>query len=360
MNEIITTAKTVTESVFWNFELIGNPAGGYIMALVAFLAFLVCFKILQKVILSRLEALALKTVTDVDDTLIEIVRSIRPPFYSFLAFYVGMQFLILGDKVSSLLNIFLLLWVVYQVIIASQIFIEYMVKRFLAKENDKSARGAVGVIKSIVKALLWIVGALIILPSFGVDVTSLVAGLGIGGIAIAFALQGILGDLFSSFAIFFDKPFEVGDFIKIGDRSGTVKKIGIKTTRLKSPDGDEIVISNQELTGAVLRNYKKMEERRNVLAIGVTYNTSTEKLRKILEILKRVITNAENIRFDRAHFKAFGDFAISFEAVYYVKSGSYIEHMDAQQVVNFAIKDEFDKEGIEMAFPTQTIYLEKG
>ena len=359
MNEIINTAKTVTESAFWKFEFIGNPTGGYILALVAFVAFLVIFRVLQKFILAKLEVLALKTATDVDDTIIEIVRSIKPPFYSFLAFYVGMQFLILGDKISSLLNTLLLLWVVYQVIIASQIFIEYIVGRFLAKEDDKSARGAVGVIKSIVKALLWIVGALIILPSFGVDVTSLIAGLGIGGIAIAFALQGILGDLFSSFAIFFDKPFEVGDFVKVGDKSGTVKKIGIKTTRLKSSDGDEIVISNQELTGTVLRNYKKMEERRNVLSLGVTYNTSTEKLREILVILKRVIDDAENIRFDRAHFKAFGDFAISFEAVYYVMSGSYFEHMDAQQVVNFGIKDEFDKASIEMAFPTQTIYLEK-
>ena len=187
----------------------------------------------------------------------------------------------------------------------------------------------------------------------------MIAGLGIGGIAIAFALQGILGDLFSSFAIFFDKPFEIGDFIKIGDKSGTVRKIGIKTTRLKSTDGDEIVISNQELTGAVLHNYKKTEERRNVLSLGVTYNTPTDKLKMIPVILKKVIDDAENIRFDRAHFKSFGDFALGFEAVYYVKSGNYTQHMDAQQIVNFAIKEGFDKEGIEIAFPTQTVYVEK-
>ena len=359
MNEIINNAVVVTESDFWKFDFLGNSIGSYISALFAFLVFLVLFKVLQKVILNKLEVIAMKTETDIDDTLINIVRSVRPPFYSFIAFYVGVQFLNLADKVSVTLNILLLLWVVYQIIIASQIFIEYIVARFFVDKDDKSAQGAMGVIKSIAKGLLWIIGALVVLPSFGVDVTSLIAGLGIGGIAIAFALQGILADLFSSFAIFFDKPFEVGDFIKLGDKSGTVKKIGIKTTRIKSTDGDEIVVSNQELTSAVLRNYKKMEERRISFSLGVTYNTPGIKLKKIPVMLKEVIDNTSKIRFDRAHFKTFGDFAQIFEVVYYVESSAYGEFMDAQQTVNFAIKEAFDKEGVEMAFPTQTLYMEK-
>jgi small-conductance mechanosensitive channel len=255
LTEILNNYQEITEAPWWQYQILGNTVGNFIIALCAFLVFLFVFRIFQFIILRRLSLLAEKTKTDIDDTLIKIVKSLKPPFYSFIAFYFAVKFLTLGDTLSKVLDSLLLIWVVYQVIIATQILIEYIfVKVF--KEEDKGTKGAFGVIKNVVRALLWMLGVLIILSNLGVNITSLIAGLGIGGIAVAFAFQNILEDLFSSFAILFDKPFKVGDFIVVGEHKGVVQKIGIKTTRLKSLQGEEIVISNKELTSARLQNFK--------------------------------------------------------------------------------------------------------
>lgn len=349
----------VTQAVWWNKEFFGNSTGEYIMAGGSFLLFLVLFKIFQVIILRRLSKLAEKTETDIDDTLIRIVKSLKPPFYSFVAFYGAAQFLSFGATAQKTLNILLLVWVVYQVIIATQILIEYIFTKLIQKNDDPSSRGAFSMAKNVLKMVLWVVGILMILSNLGIDVTALVAGLGIGGIAIAFAFQNILEDLFSSFAILFDKPFQIGDFVVIGDKKGTVRKIGIKTTRVTSSQGEEIVISNKELTSAQLQNYKKMEERRNTFLIGVTYETQTEKLKRIPTMIREIIDSIELARFDRAHFKSFDDSALTFETVYYVESPEYAVFMDIQQDINFRIRELFEQEGIDMAYPTQTIYLQK-
>jgi len=198
-----------------------------------------------------------------------------------------------------------------------------------------------------------------VLSNLGVNITSLVAGLGIGGLAIALALQSVLSDLFSSFSIYFDKPFQVGDYIIVGKHSGTVEKIGIKSTRIRASQGEEIVISNQELTSARVQNFKKLKERRNTTSIGVTYETSTDKLKKIPDIIKYIIEEEKNARFDRVYFTTFADSALVFDLVYYVKSDAYSVYLETQQNINFKIKEAFEKEGIDMAYPTQTIYLTK-
>ena len=197
------------------------------------------------------------------------------------------------------------------------------------------------------------------LSNLGINVTSLVAGLGVGGIAIAFALQNILNDLFSSFAIYFDKPFVVGDFIKIGEHAGTVEKVGIKTTRIRSTTGEELIISNRELTSARVQNFKRLNERRSIFTIGVVYETTAEKLRRIPSIIQTIIESQSLNRFDRVHFKTFGDFSLNFEVSYYVQTTDYKKFMDTQEIVNLKIVEAFEKEGISMAYPTQTIYLEK-
>lgn len=359
MQEILHSITNVTESSWWGIELIGGTVGGYIIAFTVFLGLWALFMIAQRVVLHKLALLAEKTATDIDDTLVTIVKSLRPPFYSFLALYVSLQFLALSDSVGHILNILLLVWVIYQVITASQILIGYIAQKYIAHADDPSASAIVGIVTGIARAILWVFAVLIILTNVGVDVTSLVAGLGIGGIAIALALQNILGDLFSSFAIFFDKPFEVGDYVKVGDKSGVVKKIGIKTTRIRATGGEEIVISNKELTSAQLLNFKRMEERRISYAFGVTYDTSAETLKKIPVMVQRVIGETDNVRFDRSHFKSFDDSALSFETIFYVHSSNYADYMDALQEINLAIKSVFDKEGIDMAYPTQTLFIKK-
>ncbi len=347
------------DNPFLQYEILGNTLKDFGFAVLAFLLFLVIFKMLQVVIIHRLKKIAEKTPTDIDDTLVDIANTLRPPFYSFLAFYLAVQLLSLEAFVQKFINALLIVWVTAQVVIAVQILIDYLAAKNLRQEEDKGSRAAVGAIKVLAKTLIWAAGLLMILSNLGVNITSLVAGLGIGGIAVALALQNILADLFSSFSIYFDKPFQLGDFIIVGEHMGVVEKIGIKTTRLRALQGEEIVIANRELTSARVQNFKKMEERRVVFSLGVAYETPSEKLKGIPGIIKNIIDSIDTARYDRAHFKQFDDSALTFEVVYYVGEADYSKYMDIQQEMNLRIKEELEKLQVEMAYPTRTLYIRK-
>ncbi len=342
---------------FLKKEIYHNTVGGYFFSLALFFVFLVVFGIFQKLVLRHFEKLAKKTKTDIDDTFIEIIKKIKPPFYSFLAFWLAVKSLTIGDFLTKVINAILIIWIVYLVIEAVQIILDYWLKKKSKQEHIASARASL--VGKIIKWILWSFGLLLVLDNLGVNITSLVAGLGIGGIAVALAVQNVLGDLFSSFAIFFDKPFVEGDFIVVGNEMGTVEKIGIKTTRLRSLQGEEIVVSNRELTSATIHNFKRMQERRIVFNIGVVYGTSQEKMKKIPQIIKEIFKKINLARLDRVHFKEFADSALVFEIVYYVSVPDYNAYMDTNQEILLSIKEKFEKEGIEMAYPTQTIYLAK-
>ena len=211
------------------------------------------------------------------------------------------------------------------------------------------------------KVIVWVFALLLILSNLGVNVNSLIAGLGIGGIAVALAAQAVLGDIFSSITIYFDKPFEAGDFIILEDgvTMGVVEKIGFKTTRIQALGGEEIVVSNSSLTSQKIHNYKKMQKRRIVVNFGVTYSTPQDKMKKIPKIVKSIVDSIKKIDFDRVHFKEFADSSLVFEVVYYVDTADFNAYMDYNQDLHLQIKDQFEKEGIDMAFPTQTIHLNK-
>lgn len=343
----------------WQLVYFGNTLEGYVTAGIIFLVGLALFGVLQKIVLLNLERFARKTRTSADDILIRIARSFKPPFYSFLALYIAVRSLSLAPWVGNAVTAVLIAWITYRVIGAVQIVIDFAIEKRLHGEDSRNAKTAFHNLSIIGKVVLWMFGLLLILSNFGVNISSLIAGLGIGGVAIAFALQNILGDLFSSFAIFFDKPFEVGDFIIIGDHLGTVEKIGIKSTRLRSLDGEEIVISNAELTSARIRNFKKMQKRRVAFGFGVTYETSAEKLREIPALVRTIVEGVGETTFDRAHFKSFGDSSLDFEVVYLIPTADYNRYMDIQQDINFKLKDELESRGIEFAYPTQKLYVSK-
>jgi len=227
-------------------------------------------------------------------------------------------------------------------------------------EDDAGSVMAMQAVGIIALVVLWAAVLLAGLANFGIDVTALVAGLGIGGIAVALALQNVLGDLFAALAIVLDKPFVIGDFLIIGDYMGAVEHIGLKTTRIRSLGGEQIVFSNSDLLGSRIRNYKRMIERRIVFEIGLTYDTPPEKVERAAEILRETVEAQEDTRFDRAHFKSFGDSALEFECVYYVLVPDYARYMDIQQTVNLELMRKFDELGVEFAFPTQTIHLAGG
>ena len=197
------------------------------------------------------------------------------------------------------------------------------------------------------------------MDNLGFKISTVIAGLGIGGVAVGLASQAILKDLFSYFSIIFDRPFEVGDFIIIGEYLGSVEHIGAKTTRIRSLSGEQLIFSNTDLTDSRVRNYKRMEKRRVLFRLGVVYQTSLKQLKEIPGIIETVIKNVNDTIFDRAHFLSYGDFSLVFEIVYYVIGADYNKYMDIQQQINFAIKEEFERKGIEFAYPTQTLFVQK-
>ena len=340
-------------------RLWGNTAGEYVFALAVFFLALAALKLVQVVVLSQLNRLAQRTKTDLDDTFIKMVRSFNPPFYTFLAFWIALQQLSFEGFALQLVNAVLIIWVVYQSVIALGIFIQDVIFKKFAARADATTQSALRVLANLSKGALWGLGIIVLLSNLGVDVTGLLAGVGIGGIAIAFAVQGILSDLFSSFSIYFDKPYKVGDFIAVGDILGTVEHIGVKSTRLRALSGEQVVLSNQKMTSSDVRNYADMRERRVVFSFGILYETPPEKVAWVAEEVRRIIEGIEGTRFDRAHFKAFGDSSLDFEVVYYVLSGDYARYMDIQQEINLALFKALSCEEVGFAYPTRTVYLKK-
>lgn len=222
-------------------------------------------------------------------------------------------------------------------------------------QKAKQIRGIV----LIANGILWVVGIIFLIDNLGFDVTAVLTGLGVGGIAIALAAQTILGDLFNYFVIFFDKPFEIGDFIIVDDKLGVVEYIGLKTTRIRSLQGEQVVFSNTNLTNSRIHNYKRMLERRILFKLAVVYSTGADNLEAIPKLIKSIVEKHADTRFDRAHFASYGEYSLNIEVVYYILSADYNQYMDIQQSINLQIYKTFEQHGIEFAFPTYTIARQK-
>ncbi len=340
-------------------EIWSNTVSEYLVSLAVLFLCLLIFLFFRERLLNKLELLSKKTATDIDETAIKIIRGLKPPFYFFISIYVALLFINIHEILNQLINYVLIIWFSYQVVVAATILIDYIVKEKLSREKEPHAQSALALLAKIMKAIVWTALVLFVLSNLGINITSFVATLGIGGVAVAFALQGILSDLFSSFAIYFDKPFVVGDFILVGEQMGVVEKIGIKTTRIRALQGEEIVISNQELTTARIQNFKKMHERRIVFKFGLTYSSSVENIKLLNERIKEIITDIKNAKFDRSHFYSFGDSSLNFETVYYLQSPDYNIYMNTQQEINLKIKEAVEEIGLSFAFPTRVVYVSK-
>lgn len=331
-------------------------------------AILLAFVILGWVVYTIFEKVfmrfAKKTETKLDD---EILKNVKKPIY-FLVIIIGLYFFLwnfsdLADYrgliavIISFIEILLVTFTITRVV--NVVFAWYKEKE---EKKKKMSDHILIVLRNIVNAVIVLIAFFFILGAAGIDLSGVVVGFGVSGIVIGFALQNVLSDFFSAFSIYFDKPFEIGDFIIVGDYAGTVTKITMKSTRVKLLQGEELVLANKTLTTSDVRNFKKMKQRRISFSFGVTYDTSIEKLKKIPDIIREVIDpkKLKNLhKLDRVHFSKFGDFSLNFDIVYYMKTQDYAQYMDTQQEINFKIKEAFEKEGIEMAFPTQTIFLNK-
>lgn len=344
---------------FFNQSFLNNSLLQWLIAVAAFLVTVLLLRIIQHLAGRRLTALATRTDTQWDDIFVELIPRTKLLFLVVVSIFVASIFLDLPDRIESAVSNLLVIALLIQSGIWGVTLITSVLESYrqLALKNNRAKVTTINLIGLIIRIVLWSIVALLVLDNLGVNVTALVAGLGIGGVAVALALQNILGDLFASLSITFDKPFIIGDFLIIGEHMGSVEHVGLKTTRVRSLSGEQLVFSNSDLLNSRIRNYGRMYERRVVFSIGVTYQTPREKLMRIPGIIREAVEAQDETRFDRSHFMKYGDYALMFETVYYVLSPDYNIYMDIQQSIYFAIHKGFEQEGIEFAYPTQKLFL---
>ena len=342
-------------------NLNNNKGIEMVRGIIVFTILVIAIKLVEIILIKKWSVYANKTENKIDDTVVFILKK-SMPFLYIGAFYVGLyQIKLLWSAkyaylIITSLKVIISLYVIYVLIILMDWFEQSLTNKKGSKLKIRSLKGAIKILKIVVYSF----GIVLILGNLGVNVTALITGLGITGIAVALAAQKILEDLFNYFVIILDKPFEEGDFIAYGNYAGTVEFIGIKSTRIRSLSGEEIVVSNTNLLGENIQNYKRMKKRRVAFKIGVIYETPAKKLKMIPTIVKEIIDKIEGAEFDRCHFINFNDFSLDFETVYYVEDSDYLHYMNVQQKINLALVNQFGKEDIEFAYPTQVIYLSKG
>jgi len=340
-------------------EYYGNTVQQYAIALTIMVGGIVLVRLFRKRLLNQLKKWALKTETKLDDYVIRGFEKFGLPVLTFIVIYTGLSYLVFSEKADKFLDNAMVVVITLYVIRLLSSLIRLTLESFISnQEGGQEKLKQLNGIMLIINAIIWVLGLLFLFDNLGYNVTTIVAGLGIGGIAIALAAQNILGDLFNYFVIFFDRPFEVGDFITVDDKKGTVEHIGIKTTRLLSLNGEQLAFSNSDLTKSRIHNYKRMDRRRVAFNLGVVYSTSHEKLQKIPSIIKDIISSQELATFDRAHFAKFGSYSLDFEIVYFIESADYVPYMDTQQAIYLGIFKTFDDEKIEFAYPTQTVMVD--
>jgi len=340
---------------------LGNALKEWIIAAAVAVVVYIILKVAQKIILRRVVAFSGRTDNKFDDAFAELLKQTRFFFLALISVYAASHVITLPAVVIPVWNKIIAISILLQMALWSNGLLTFVLSQSVKNRIDSDAAGAttMSAMKFVGKIVIWSVVLLLVLDNLGVNITALVAGLGIGGIAAALALQNILSDLFASISIILDKPFVYGDFIIVDDLMGTIEHIGLKTTRVKSLSGEQIVFSNNDLLNSRVRNYKRMSERRILFTVGVIYQTPLEKLKQIPDMIKEIINRQEKVRFDRAHFKQYADSSLVYEIVYYVLDPNYNLYMDIQHAINLEIYRRFSEEKIEFAYPTTTVYLQK-
>jgi|SRR5688572_1601225 small-conductance mechanosensitive channel len=303
--------------------------------------------------------LSKRTDTRADDIALAVVRSTRLWLLAPLAFYAGALALDLPARIDRLFAAIAVAGGTLQVAFWINSLIHGLLERRIARlrTSDAESVTVLSLLAFVGRVLIWAVLLLVALDQVGFDITALVAGLGIGGVAVALAVQSVLGDLFASLSIVLDKPFVVGDFIVVDGLRGTVERVGIKTTRVRSLDGELMVFSNADLLKSRIRNFKRMVDRRVEFTIGVTYQTPPDKLRSISQWLRDIVKAQAKARFERAHLKHYSETAVVFEVVYHVLDADYNLYMDIQQAINLAVFERFTREGVDFAYAAKTLYV---
>ena len=354
MNELIAYLATLDR------VLVRNPLSDWLVAIAVALGIVLFVFAVQRLVIRRLSNVLRPKASRMDAALINAVESTKLWLIVFVALYFGSQYLELGKKTELIFDRIVTAAVLLQVGLWLGALLDYWVatSRMRAEQHDVGTATSLSALNFIGKLLLWMMMLLFILDNLGINVTALVASLGIGGIAVALAVQNILGDLFASLSIVVDKPFVIGDAIVVDNFSGTVEHVGLKTTRLRSDTGEQLIFSNSDLLKARLRNYKRMHERRVLLTFDIEFATPTDIVETIPARIAEIISVQPQVRLDRVHLKALVGGAWQFELVYWMLDPAYKLYMDVRQQILLAIVRRFDADGIQLSFPSQVLRLE--
>lgn len=337
----------------------GNSLLDYAVALGIIGVGVIALWIIKTFVLLSLRRLAASTAATWDNFAVSLINTFISPLGYLGVVYLAAAALVLPPAVEKALQVVMtvvlaILGIRFMIgVVRYGIFDMWLPQQGEHVSLEPRLRG----LMPALSVLIWSIGIVFLLDNLGFDISAMVAALGIGGIAIGLAASTVLGDAFAYLAILCDRPFELGDFIMVDSYLGSVEHIGMKTTRLRSLGGEQLVFSNKDLTDSRLRNYKRMRERRIVFTVGVTYGTTLAQIKEAPQLIRSIIQSLPDVRFDRSHFSTFADFSLSIETVYYVLSPNYNTYMDIQQAINLQIKEAFEQRGITFAFPTQTLYV---
>jgi small-conductance mechanosensitive channel len=350
-------SPTILEWQFYH-----NSVHAWLIAGIVFAVIGATLLIARTLLARRLAAVAKRTSNAADDAIVDLLRRTRYFFILTAAIAGASFFLDLPPRALSVGRTLGTIALIVQLAIWGNGLITFWFRNYAERkaDTDVASRTTIAAFSFVARAILWSMLLLVGLNRLGVDITALITGLGVGGIAIALAVQNVLGDVFAALAIVLDKPFAVGDAISVDTMTGTVENVGLKTTRIRSVNGEQLIFSNTDLLKSRIRNFKRMQERRVVLTIGVSYDTPPDTVARIPTMLREAVEAQEQVRFDRSHFMSYGDSSLVFETVYFVLTADYLAFANTNQAVNLAVLRRFSAEGIDFAFPTRTIIVRGG
>jgi small-conductance mechanosensitive channel len=341
--------KEFLEQIWW-----GNSVMAYLILLAQIIVVWILFKLFRKFIIEAVKKFTNRTQSQVDDALIEAAEKFIIPYLYLIINYGIIQQLTFSQHAEHILKVVVAIITAYYFIrfINHALHLSVLLYMKSKDESPERIKQLTGVL-IVIKVLIWAGGFLMLVDNLGYDITTIITGLGIGGIAIALAAQNILTDLFSYFVIFFDKPFSIGDVISVNNVTGTVERIGIKTSHIRSVSGEQMIMPNTELVKSTIKNIKRLERRGVTFKLNVRYDTVKEKLDLIPGLIKNIIERQPQVIFDRCHLVALSDYSLGFETLYFIDSSDYRLYLDIQQIIYRKILDAFSKEEIEFAFPGQ-------
>lgn len=343
----------------FNTQILGNSVYDWALTLTVFVLLYLLYGLIKQFLLKKLPLLENLPGQEMNRLVQNLLKRTRAYLIFFLLLFLTSLLLTLPSKLHSFLRILAVTSFIIQSAFWGLGLVDYLIQRRirLESENEKEAATTMAAVNLVSKIAIWSIASLLILENVtGLQMNTLITTLGITGVAVALAVQNILGDLFSSVSIALDKPFAIGDAITVGNFSGNVEYIGLKSTRVRSFSGEQIIFSNSDLLGSRIQNFKRLERRQVVITLGISYDTPNDKLASIPGTLDEIISAHENVTFSRAHLKVLGDYALNFECVYFIDVPDFNFYMDTLHSVNLAIHKRFEEQGIEMPYPTQIVY----